>query len=70
MKERIVYQVEPTHGDGDRPDLPLPAVPDPGVVGAVVKVKHKEDGSHIAEPLHHVLNAEVQAAGLKIALLD
>ena len=59
------YQVKPAHGDWDSANLPLPALPHTGLVGAVVEVKDKDDGSDVADPFDEILEAKVQHTGLK-----
>ena len=58
-------EVEPGHGDADGAHLPLPVLPQPGLLGAGAEVTHQEDGRHVATQLDHILHPDVVQMRLK-----
>ena len=52
-------QIKPAHGDGDGSNLPLPALPDSCVKGAIVEIENEKNCSYVTNPLHQVFDAEI-----------
>jgi len=52
-------QIKPAHGYGDGSDLPLPALPDSSMKGAIVEIEHEKNRSYVTNPLHQVFDAEI-----------
>ena len=52
-------EVEPGDGQGERPELPLPGLPQPRVHAAAVHVHHDQDGRNVAEHVRQVVNLQI-----------